>query len=255
MPDPSPRPASRRRSHRRRRRSRLRTGETHAAESLNPAERELLASFCPPGPTLLALGTGECREARAAACLGYRVTAVAVGPPPVLAAGAALPPTPRTGDRFAIEWLESDGLSLPVPSGDFDAVLIPLPVLERVPASVARIGLMREAARAARSGGHVLVSMRNGLSRPGWRRSLWELAERRAGEESGWRRLDPDAGHIGGGSAAVGSSRSPAELTREATAAGLCVAAELPWPPPPPGALGALARRGAACWHAAFEVA
>ena len=240
--DPTPRLRRRARSHR----SFVRPSEARAGDALNVAERELLASFCPPGSALLALGSGACNEARSAALLGYRVTAVAVR----LEGGGAEAGVPNEGP--AIEWLESDGLTLPVRSNTFEGALVPLRILDRVPARVTRIALLREAARAVRSGGHVIVSVHNALARAGWRRSLWDYAERR-GEARGWRRLEPSGALPAVGP--VASSERPTDLVREAAAAGLRLSVDVPWPPPPPGALGALARRGSALRHAAFEVA
>jgi len=242
-------PALRRRRRARSHRSYVRPSAARADDALNVAERELLASFCPPGTALLTLGSGECREARSAALLGYRVTAVAVASQGREERGkeAGAP-----GEGPAIEWLDSDGFTLPVRSRSFDGAFIPLQILDRLPARVTRVALLREAARAVRSGGHVIVSVQNARARSGWRRSLWDYAERR-NEAQGWRRLDPSSASLAGGT--IASAPRPTALLREAAAAGLRFAVEVPWPPPPPGMLGALARSSAAFRHAAFEVA
>ncbi len=235
MSDPSLRPARRRRGGRRRR-SAARVSEAWPGQGLNAAERELLASFCAPGAALLSLGSAT--QALAASRLGYRVSALdAEGGE---AAGEAGVPE--------IEWLAPDPSLLSGAAGRFDGALLQSQLLDPLLAREARIGLLRDTARAVRRGGHVLVSVRRGLRRTAWRRWLWDVAERRAATRPGWQSLERVP------SAAPEGARRAATLLREAGEAGLRLVAERPWPEPPPGALGAIARRGAACWHLAFEV-
>lgn len=245
MPKPSPQPTRRRRSSRGRRRRPVRREAAARVAALEEPERGLLACYCPPGARLLALGSGATAQAIAAARLGYRVTAVEL--PPCSAA-----PKPRPADVPGLEWLRTASLVLPVESGAFAAAIVLGRGLEELPTRAMRSALLREAARAVGPGGHVIVGARNDGARPGWRQWLWDAAKRRAERSGGWQRLEPATT----GPVAVASAAYPAPaLVRDAAVAGLRVAAELAWPASPPGALATLARRGAARWYAALEVA
>ena len=272
---------------------------------LHDVEEELLARCFPPGARLLDLGAGAGREALGAARCGYEIVAVDFVRG-MLEAGR------RAGGAgvLPIRWLQGDAARLPFASGAFAGGLLVAQLLEHFHGRAVRVALLREAARVVRPGGHLLVSVHNGLWRPGVRHWLRRYAERRHGGElprggSTWvrrmvraqsvvraedvrdlgrlgaqrarfeattvarcvaRALGRPALETGDGFTAQVSHAGPSdvrmpfhpyrpgELARDVRDAGLQIVAERPFPPPPPGRLGALAARGADFWYAAVQV-
>ncbi len=280
-------------------------GELRERIGLHAVEEELIASCFAPGARLLDLGAGAGREALGAARLGYEIVAVDFV--------RGMLEEARRADGAAdlpVRWLQGDAARLPFAAGAFTGVLLVAQLLEHFHGRASRVALLREAARVVRPGGHLVVSVHNGLWRPGVRHWLRRYAERRhvgelpSGGDTWVRRviraqrvlraedvrdlrrlgaqrarfeatavvrrvaralgrpaLEPGDGFTAQVSHAGPSDLrmpfhpySPGELSREVRAAGLRVVAERPFPPPPPGRLGALAARGADFWYAAVRV-
>lgn len=179
--EPSPRPAAG--GARRAARLRYETAEEVAAFArqrdavgLEAGERDLLALAFAPGARLLDVGAGAGREALGAAGLGHAVTALDFADAMVRAGRAATigaAPGP-------VRWLRADALALPLRSGTFDGALLVAQLLEHFHGRAIRRAVLAEAARVVRPGGHLLVSVHDGLWRPGFRRWLWRYVERRA---------------------------------------------------------------------------
>jgi ubiquinone/menaquinone biosynthesis C-methylase UbiE len=145
---------------------------------LDSVEEELLGLCFARASRLLDLGCGAGREAFGAARRGHAVVAVDI-------VHAMLASGRRAAERAAIpvEWLRAEASALPFASRSFDGALLVCQLLEHFHGRAHRVQILREAARVVRPGGHLVLSVHNGLWRPGPRHWLLRYLRRReAGE-------------------------------------------------------------------------
>ncbi|HYB13326.1 MAG TPA: class I SAM-dependent methyltransferase [Myxococcota bacterium] len=149
--------------------------ETRDEAGLDAAERELLELCFAKGARLLDLGCGAGREAFGAAAQGFNVVAVDL-------VHAMLTNGQHAAARagLSIQWLRAEVGALPFASRSFDGALLVCQLLEHFHGRENRLRVLREAARVVRPGGHLVLSVHNGLWRPGPRHWLLRYARRRA---------------------------------------------------------------------------
>jgi SAM-dependent methyltransferase len=145
---------------------------------LDAVEEELLGLCFGRGSRLLDLGCGAGREAFGAARRGHAVVAVDF-------VHAMLQSGQRAAARaaLAIQWLRAEAGALPFASRSFDGALLVCQLLEHFHGRAIRLAILREAARVVRPGGHLVMSVHNGLWRPGPRHWLLRYARRRESGE------------------------------------------------------------------------
>ena len=148
--------------------------QTRDEAGLDEAEEELLALCFAKGSRLLDLGCGAGREAFGAARRGYGVVAVDVVHAMLINGSQA-----AQNAGLALQWLRADVGALPFASRSFDGALLVCQLLEHFHGRANRLGVLREAARVVRPGGHLVLSVHNGLWRPGARHWLMRYARRR----------------------------------------------------------------------------
>jgi len=148
--------------------------EMRDSVGLDAAEQELLALCFSKGSRLLDLGCGTGREAFGAARLGYRVVALDV-------VDAMLRNGKQAAERVGlnVQWLRAEVHALPFASRSFDGALLVCQLLEHFHGRANRVRILREASRVVRPGGHLLLSVHNGLWRPGLRHWLLRYVRRR----------------------------------------------------------------------------
>jgi SAM-dependent methyltransferase len=141
---------------------------------LDAAEEELFATCFAKGSRLLDLGCGAGREAFGAARRGYGVVAVDL-------VQAMLTNGKHAAERagLPVQWLRAEVGALPFASRSFDGALLVCQLLEHFHGRTNRLRILREAARVVRPGGHLVLSVHNGLWRPGPRHWLLRYARRR----------------------------------------------------------------------------
>jgi ubiquinone/menaquinone biosynthesis C-methylase UbiE len=145
---------------------------------LDAVEEELFALCFAKGSRLLDLGCGAGREAFGAARRGHAVVAVDLVHA-MLANGRGA--AERVG--LQIEWLRAEAGTLPFASHSFDGALLVCQLLEHFHGRARRLGILREAARVVRPGGRLVLSVHNGLWRPGLRHWLLRYLRRRESGE------------------------------------------------------------------------
>ena len=145
---------------------------------LDAAEQDLFSLCFAKGSRLLDLGCGAGREAFGAARRGYEVVGV-----DVVHAMLRNGKHAAQNEGLAVQWLRADVGYLPFASGSFDGALLVCQLLEHFHGRANRLRILREAARVVKPGGHLVLSVHNGLWRPGARHWLLRYARRRENGE------------------------------------------------------------------------
>lgn len=145
---------------------------------LDAAEEELLALCFAKGSRLLDLGCGAGREAFGAARRGCQVIALDIVHAMLTSGQCA-----ARGERLPIAWLRAEVGRLPFASRSFDGALLVCQLLEHFHGRANRLRVLREAARVVKRSGHLVLSVHNGLWRPGPRHWLLRYARRRENGE------------------------------------------------------------------------
>jgi SAM-dependent methyltransferase len=148
------------------------------AVGLDAVEEELFALCFASGSRLLDLGCGTGREAFGAARTGHAVVAVDLVYAMLANGRSAAEPM-----GLPIEWLRAEARRLPFASHSFDGALLVCQLLEHFHGRARRVGILREAARVVRPGGRLVLSVHNGLWRPGLRHWLLRYLRRRKSDE------------------------------------------------------------------------
>ena len=145
---------------------------------LDAVEEELFALCFARGSRLLDLGCGTGREAFGAARRGHAVVAV-----DLVHAMLANGRTAAASVGLPIEWLRAEASTLPFASHSFDGALLVCQFLEHFHGRARRVSILREAARVVKPGGRLVLSVHNGLWRPGPRHWLLRYLRRRENGE------------------------------------------------------------------------
>ena len=131
-------------------------------------ERAMVKRFMTPPATVLDVGCGAGREAVELTRMGFRVVGVDITPRMLEEARRIA--SERSLD---IEFVQGDGTSLDFPNESFDYLLLITQMIHHVPLKANRQRLLREAGRAAKVGGIVLLTYHDWDLQKNQRTSGW----------------------------------------------------------------------------------
>ncbi len=119
----------------------------------SPPERAMVAKYMSPPGTVLDIGCGAGSEAFVLARMGYTVTGLDI-------AAALLESGREVAEelRLHVEFVQGDGKNLDFQDSSFDYVLLITQMIHHVPLRTNRVHLLREAGRAAKLDGRILLT-------------------------------------------------------------------------------------------------